>query len=109
VTGEQLRLWSKMRKLIKEGKRRFKPRDDRDYLQGLLELGISESEAWNFILQLNSHSYFNDPKPSYYKQNDTLLFKRKINGIETYIKLQIEENGNDEETVCWSFHKDNKF
>lgn len=50
MTGEQLRLWSKMRKLIKEGKRRFKPRDDRDYLQDLLELGISESEAWNFIL-----------------------------------------------------------
>lgn len=101
---DQLRLLSYMKKLIKEGKRRFKTRKDRDYLQDLLEIGISESEAWNFILELNSNFYFCDPKPSYYSQNDILIFKRKINGIDTYIKLAIEQNNNGEETVCWSFH-----
>lgn len=103
----QLRVLAHMKKLINEGKRRFKTRKDRDYLQDLLEIRISESEAWNLILELNSNFYYYDSKPSYYRQNDTLIFKRKINGINTYIKLAIEQNKDGEETVCWSFHIDN--
>jgi len=109
VNGNELRILSKMKKLIKQGKRRFKVRKDRDYLEDLLELGISESEAWEYILELNSHFYFNDPKPFYYKTNGSLIFKKKINGIFTYIKLIIEKNNNNEEAVCLSFHKDDKF
>lgn len=98
-----------MKKLIKLGKRRFQIRKDRDYLQDLLELGISESEAWNIILELNKHFYFNDPKPLYYKNTDTLIFKKQINGIIAYIKLKIEDNNNREEiVVCISFHEDNR-
>lgn len=98
-----------MKKLIKEGKRRFQIRLDRDYLQDLLEFGITETEAWNYILELNNHFYFEDPKPSYYKNVDTLIFKKQINGVTAYIKLIIEKNNNEDETVCLSFHKDNKF
>jgi len=98
-----------MKKLIKLGKRRFQIRRDRDYLQDLLKLGISESEAWNIILELNNHFYFNDPRPSYYKNTDTLIFKKQINGIIAYIKLKIEKNNNQEEiVVCISFHEDNR-
>lgn len=59
---EQLRLLTKMKRLIKIGKRRFKTRKDRDYLFDLLCFGISESEAWNIILELNNNFYFFDPK-----------------------------------------------
>ena len=110
MNNDQLKILSKMKKLIKLGKRRFQIRRDRDYLQDLLELGISESEAWNVILELNKHFYFNDPKPSYYKNTDTLIFKKQINGIVAYIKLKIENNNNQEEiVVCISFHEDNRF
>ena len=110
MNNEQLKILSKMKKLIKLGKRRFQIRKDRDYLQELLELGISELEAWNIILELNKHFYFNDPKPLYYKNTDTLIFKKQINGVVAYIKLKIEKNNNQEEiVVCISFHEDNKF
>lgn len=46
----QAKVLSRMKKLIKEGKRRFQLRKDRDYLIDLLELGLSENEAWNYIL-----------------------------------------------------------
>lgn len=110
MNNDQLKILSKMKKLIKLGKRRFQIRRDRDYLKDLLELGISESEAWDIILGLNKHFYFNDPKPSYYKNTDTLIFKKQINGIIAYIKLKIENNNNQEEiVVCISFHEDNRF
>lgn len=110
MNNDQLKILSKMKKLIKLGKRRFQIRRDRDYLQDLLEPGISESEAWNVILELNKHFYFNDHKPSYYKNTDTLIFKKQINGVVAYIKLKIENNNNQEEiVVCISFHEDNRF
>lgn len=106
MNSNELKILSKMKKLIKQGKRRFSIRKDRDYLEDLLEIGISEAEAWNYILELNSHFYFSDPKPTYYKTNNLLIFKRKINGENVYIKLVIEKNDTEEETVCLSFHKD---
>ncbi len=105
MNGTQLKQLSRMKELITLGKRRFQNRPDRDYLSDLVELGISEEEAWNYILLLNKNFYFYDTMPSYYNTK-ALTFKRKINGINTYIKLKIEKN-NDEEVVCLSFHKDN--
>lgn len=108
MNGEQLKILTKMKKLIKLGKRRFLQRRDRDYLQDLLELGISEEAAWNIILELNTNFYFKDPKPSYYKNTETLIFKKQINGVVAYIKLNIENSNNkDEIVVCISFHEDN--
>lgn len=86
---DQLRILTKMKRLIKNGNRRFQIRKDRDYIQDLLELGIDEVEAWDIILTFNNHFYFKDPKPTYYKNKDTLIFKSKENGVLTYIKLKI--------------------
>ena len=97
-----------MKKLILQGKRRFIPRTDRDYVEELLELGITEEEAQNYILRLNSYFYYFDFKPSYAKEGDALVFKTKINNDIAYIKLKIEEYNNEEQTVCLSFHKDYK-
>ena len=35
-----------MKQLIKVGKRKFQNRPDRDYLQDLLDFGITEETAW---------------------------------------------------------------
>ena len=108
MDGEQIKLLSKMKKLIKEGKRKFIPRNDRDYVSDLFELGISEEEAWNYVLMLNSYYYIKDYRPTYSKNGDSLIFKMNVNGITAYIKLKIEIENNIEKTCCLSFHKDNK-
>lgn len=108
MSNEQLKLLSRMRKLITQGKRRFSLREDRDYVKALSELGITEEEAWNHILMLNKGFYIPDYKPTYAKTGESLTFKKKINDEIAYIKLKIEKNNNEEETVCLSFHKDIK-
>ena len=88
----QAKVLSRMKKLIKEGKRRFQLRKDRDYMADLLELGLSENEAWNYILtNININFIVNDPKPTYSKSGEALVFKRPVNGIDAYIKLKIEK------------------
>ena len=109
MNSEQLRLLTKMKKLVCQGKRKFENRLDRNYLDDILELGISLEEAWNHILTLNKNLYIPDQKASYLSNKNTLIFKKNINNILTYIKLKIEiVNGNEEITVCLSFHKDRK-
>lgn len=94
-----------MKILIIKGKRKFKNRSDRDYLSDLTELGLKEADAWKHILWLNEKFYFIDNKPNYYKEGNSLIFKKLINNTLVYIKLKIEINENNEETVCWSFIK----
>lgn len=107
MTGEQLKQLSKIKKLIISGNRRFAIRKDRDYLQELLDIGISEENAWMEILTLSANDYIFDFKPYYSKNNmNALTFKKIINGFVVYIKLIIEIYNNNEETVCLSFHID---
>lgn len=108
MNNNQLKLLAKMKKLINLNHKRFEHRPDRDYLKDLAVFRLTEEEAWKIILTLNANSYFPDPKPNYSTDGDTLIFKRKIQGIMAYIKLKIEINKSGEEVVCLSFHKDNK-
>lgn len=109
MNSEQNKLLSKMKKLIKQGKRRFQIRKDRNYIDDLLEIGITVEEAWNQILSLNCNYFFYDTLPNYKTSSNSLIFKKKINNILIYIKLKLEiENDNEEIVVCLSFHKDNK-
>ena len=108
MTGEQLKLLTKMKKLITKGNKRFANRKDRDYLEELLEIGITESLAWQEILTLSSYNYVPDYKPFYLKSDSSLVFKKDINGNRVYIKIKIEEYNNKEMTVCLSFHLDYK-
>jgi len=94
-----------MKKLVRDGKYRFKIRKDRDYLQDLLDIGITEERAWEEILLLNRNFYFLDPKTNYLKIKNILVFKKQINGKEVYIKLELETI-DMELVVCWSFHND---
>ena len=109
MTSSQIKELSDIKKLVKSGKRRFEQRKDCDYLQELLEIGITEEEAWNQVLCLSKNFWFIDPKPSYYKRSDdALLFKKIINGILVYIKIKIEIEKDSKMAVCLSFHKDRR-
>ena len=110
MNNQQRKLLITMKKLIKQGKRRFANRYDRNYKEDLFEIGITEYEAWNnHILRLNEAYYFVDYRPTYYKTNNTLVFKKFINNRKVYIKLKIEKDTNsNEECVCLSFHLDNR-
>ena len=88
MSSNQIKILSKKKKLITNGRRRFQVRKDRDYVQSLLDLGITEKEDWNYILRLNAKYYVPDYKPSYSKTKDSLIFKMEVNKILAYIKLK---------------------
>ncbi len=96
---------SEIKKLVRKGECEFVNREDRDYVTDLLELGITEEEAWKYVLYLTCNQIYPDLR-SPHSRNDlnTLIFKRMINGQEVYIKLKIEERRNGEKAVCLSFH-----
>jgi hypothetical protein len=107
MTGEQLKQLAKMKKLINQGSKKFVNRKDRDYIQELLDIGITEEIAWSEILTLSAHNYVYDYKPFYDKRGENALtFKKMINGYKVYIKIKIEEYKNKDATVCLSFHID---
>lgn len=107
MTCEQLKQFSKMKKLIIKGNKKFACRSDRDYIEELLNIGITEELAWQEILTLSAHNYVYDYKPIYFKNNDdALIFKKYINNYLVYIKIKIEKYNNEESTVCLSFHID---
>ena len=109
MTGEQLKLLAKMKRLILEGKWKFLVRKDRNHLQELVDIGITEKEAWNEILSLSNIHYYHDYKPFYSKHGYyALTFKKEINRQLVYIKLKIEKEKNNELAVCLSFHVDYK-
>lgn len=109
MTGEQVRLLHKMKHLISKGYKKFACRSDRDYIQELLDIGITENEAWQEILTLSSKNYYPDYKLFNLENgSDSLIFKKYINGCIVYIKLKIEQYNNSEMTVCLSFHIDHK-
>ena len=109
MTSEQIKLLSRMKKLINQGCKRFASRKDRDYIQELLDIGITEEIAWSEILTLSAQNYVYDYKPFYSKHSDdALTFKKMINGCKVYIKIKIEEYNNTEVTVCLSFHNDHR-
>ena len=107
MTGEQVKLLAKMKKLINKGCKKFACRRDRDYIQELLDIGISESVAWQEILTLSSNNYYPDHK-LFSADEDALIFKKYINSHIVYIKIKIEQYNNNEMVVCLSFHIDHK-
>lgn len=110
MNSKEIKLLTKMKELIKNGNKRFQIRKDRDYINELLNIGITEDSAWNdHIIFLNSNLYYYDLKPYYIKSDDILVFKKEINGMVVYIKLKLEkQNNGEEEVVCISFHRDGK-
>lgn len=78
MTTAQIKLLSKMKKLINMGNKRFILRKDRNYVQELLDLDITEKEAWDYILSLNANYYVVDYKPNYASSNDSLVLREEL-------------------------------
>jgi hypothetical protein len=102
-----------VKKLVSQGRRQFVKRqgynvpDGRtiNYVQALLELDIADvDEAWEYVLSLTPAHYHSGPKKDRDRPDgsDVWVFKRKINNINTYIKLKTDERG----CICISFHRD---
>lgn len=107
MNGDQIRLLSEIKKLIKLNKKHFKSRNDRNYLEDLLNLGLTEEESWQHIYYLKPQFYFVDPEPIFSKSlKKCLTFKKLINNKIAYIKLYIDDD--TVEAECWSFHEDKK-
>lgn len=108
MSGNQIRLLSKMKKLVRNKCCRFEKRTDYDYLEELRILEITEEQAWDYILNLKPQFYSPDTKSEYEQTNDLLIFTRMINGKDAYIKIYLGETETGEEVVCLSFHKSRK-
>ena len=109
MNSNQIKLFNRMKDLIRNKKRRFKIRKDRNIKRDLFDLDLTEDKAWKIICNLNPNNYFRDPIFSHHKSNNnTLTFKRLINCKMVYIKLELEFDDDGEETVCWSFHEDHR-
>lgn len=107
MNNKEIQMLKKMKQLISNGKCKFKKRHDRDYLEDLINLGITIDDAWDIILRLKPQTFFYDEYYNITSLDNALTFHWLVNGKVAYIKLKIEyENG--EETVCWSFHEDGK-
>ena len=79
MNNKQIKLLSKMKILIKQGKKRFANRKDRSYLDDLEEIGITVEQAWfEHIIYLNKNMFFVDPKPNYRTTGNTLIFKNLL-------------------------------
>lgn len=104
MNQQQILLLNKMKKLVKEGKRKFQPRKDRDFLKELYNLSLTIDDAWKEILTLNKNLYIIDNKPYYNQTSNSLTFKKMIKGKLAYIKLILNK---EEVVVCMSFHEDN--
>ena len=107
MNGDQIRLLSEIKKLIKLNKKHFKSRNDRNYLEDLLNLGLTEEESWQHIYYLKPQFYFVDPEPIFSKSlKKCLTFKKLIDNKIACIKLCIDDD--TVEAECWSFHEDRK-
>jgi len=97
------------KQLIRQGKRYFRPSNNegKTYNEILLDdFGITPDVAWEIILSLHTSQRVSDDKPSYYERSDAYIFKREVNGVPAYIKLNIEERNGEAHVVCISFHQD---
>lgn len=107
MNNEQIKLLTRMKNAIKLGNCDFHDRKDRNIKHDLVDIDIDENDAWKEMSILNANFFVIEYKPIYKQSNNSLTFKKIINGKNVYIKLvlEIDSNGNDF-VYCWSFHID---
>ncbi|MFW6377683.1 MAG: hypothetical protein ACOCZ5_03455 [bacterium] len=102
----------KIQEMVRNKHRHFVQRNDYpdgNYIQQLAKLGITPSEAWNYILKLDESHYVDGPSidvtcRTRSKEKVVWTFKMEIDGNIAYIKLKDESERRG--CVCLSFHKD---
>lgn len=95
-----------IKKLLSEGKYDFVPR--RKNLQALAKYGLTIADAKNEILGLVVDDYYKGPKQDYdsNRPGEIWEFKKKIDGIQFYIKVKIVHENGEDFMKCIGFHED---
>jgi hypothetical protein len=77
-----------------------------NWKEALLEIGLtSPNQVWEEALKLTPTDYVDGPCIDIDRPKDgkvIWIFKKKVNGVLTYIKMKIDHRG----CVCLSFHED---
>lgn len=60
ISNSEIQKLKRIKQLVSEGKCRFKIRKDRNYFDDLLNLGITEEQAWKIVLYLKPNAFFRD-------------------------------------------------
>lgn len=94
------------KKLVSEGKYDFVPR--RKNMQSLSRYGLTIIDAKNEILGLVIGDYYKGPKQDFDKKKPGEIweFKKKINGIQFYVKIKIVHQNGEDILKCIGFHED---
>ena len=107
ASASDIRLFiDQTKQLLSSGKYDFVPR--RKNMQSLARHGLTILDAKKEILSLTVSDYYKGPKQDLdpTRPGDIWEFKKKINGVQFYIKLKIVgENGVDV-LKCLGFHED---
>ena len=97
---------AQVKKLLSTGKYDFVPR--RKNMQALAKHGLSIMDAKFEILGLVTSDYYKGPKKDLdsNRPGDIWEFKKKIDGIQFYIKLKIVQENGELLLKCIGFHED---
>ena len=77
--------------------------------QHLIDLGITQNQALEYIERLTPDNYSKGPEPDDMKPDrDVWVFGHDVGGVEAYIKLALQPDNRKRHVVhalIWSFHK----
>lgn len=94
----------KMKKLLSDGS--FLLADRKKNLDSLAQYGFTINDLKNALFELCVREYYAGPESDDdYSQGEIWAFIKKIDGINFYIKLKLEETESEEIIVCISFHE----
>lgn len=97
----------KMKKLVSEGN--FLLANRKKNLDSLAQHGFTINDLKNALFDLCVKDYYAGPESDDdYSQGEIWMFIKKIDKINFYIKLKLEETENDEIIICISFHESKK-
>ena len=97
---------TEVKKLLSMGKYDFVPR--RKNMQALAQHGLAIADAKNEILGLVVSDYYKGPKQDLdqNRPGDIWEFKKRIDGIQFYVKLKIVQENGESILKCLAFHED---
>ena len=97
---------ARVKKLISAGKYDFVPR--RKNLQSLAKHGLTPVDAKNEIIGLVVGDYYKGPKQDFdpKRPGDIWEFKKKVDGVQFYVKIKIVHENGEDVLKCLGFHED---
>ncbi len=98
---------NKMKRLVSEG--RFQFVDRKKNLDSLAKYGLTIKDLKHTLFDLCVKDYYAGPKSDDdFSLGEIWEFIKRIETIDFYIKLKLEEEENGEIIVCISFHESNR-